>query len=95
MNLIRTVTNEQICSVTGHKNQTSVDKYKRQRDSEKRKISDAITESFNEEVVIVPSKISFISKENENINIDLPTGGNVTFKFDGNFNGCNFHIHTK
>lgn len=88
-------TNEQICSVTGHKNLTSVDKYKRQRDSEKRKISDAITESFNEEVVIVPSKSSFISKENENINIDLPTGGNVTFKFDGNFNGCNFHIHTK
>lgn len=91
-------TSEQICSVTGHKNRDSVEKYKRQKDTEKRKISDAITTSINDEIddSVVPNK-SFVlaNVDNENINVALPAGGNVTFKFDGNFQNCNFHINLK
>jgi len=81
-------TSEQICSVTGHKNRESVEKYKRQRDTEKRKISDAITASFYQEI----ASTSVSSKSLKVCQAMNKEGCNVILKFDGNFKDCNFYI---
>ncbi|MEL7309423.1 MAG: DUF3504 domain-containing protein, partial [Pseudomonadota bacterium] len=87
----------QIASVTGQKRIESVDRYIRRRNSEKRNISDALTQAM-----LPPNKrtkddaaenIDIVIRNDDACqrSIQIPTGSNVNFHFDGQFKDCSMN----
>jgi hypothetical protein len=88
----------QIATVTGHKNPDSGKRYIRQRDAEKRKISDALSNAMTSSITgdKNESNVNVIIR-NDNVSqrtIHVPQRSNINFHFDGQFKDCSFNFHS-
>ena len=93
-------TPEQISSVTGQKNMDSVNRYRRRKDAEKRKISDALTSAMTPSrkikrtEALEESSITIRNKDPAERIVQVPRGSEIHFHFEGQFKDCTFNFNS-
>lgn len=81
--------NEAICTITGHKNPTSISHYSRQRsDAAKRKICESLQDGFSNKISIKQT----VNDDQQTITLTERGNSGISVNFSGVFTNCQFNI---